>query len=110
MMMMSDSSAGPDAHMSTFPPPFSASAQKRGPTKCGETRQDIYDALDHDLAQPIGMEDFTIIPKLEIVIAHKVVHVAKEDVAVPTYRYLVNPIVACRLVDESPVGVPPRAR
>jgi CubicO group peptidase (beta-lactamase class C family) len=39
----------------------------------------------------------TVIPKLDVVIAHKVVHVAKEDVNVPTYRHLVNLIVASRL-------------
>jgi CubicO group peptidase (beta-lactamase class C family) len=38
----------------------------------------------------------TVIPKLDLVIAHKVVHVAKEDVNVLTYRHLVDLVVASR--------------
>jgi CubicO group peptidase (beta-lactamase class C family) len=38
----------------------------------------------------------TVIPNLDLVIAHKVVHVANEDVSVPTYRHLVDLIVASR--------------
>jgi CubicO group peptidase (beta-lactamase class C family) len=41
----------------------------------------------------------TVIPKLDVVIAHKVVHLAHEDVGVPTYRRLVDLVVACRRVD-----------
>jgi hypothetical protein len=38
-----------------------------------------------------------VIPELDLVIAHKVVHNAKEDVNVSTYRHLVDLIVAARV-------------
>ena len=42
----------------------------------------------------------SIVPKLDMVIAHKVVHKANEDVGVAAYRQLVEAIVACRRDDD----------
>jgi CubicO group peptidase (beta-lactamase class C family) len=39
----------------------------------------------------------TVIPKLDMVVAHKVVHQAKEKVDMPVYRILLDLVVACRL-------------
>jgi CubicO group peptidase (beta-lactamase class C family) len=39
----------------------------------------------------------TVIPKLGMVVAHKVVHQAKEKVDVPVYRVLIDLRVACRI-------------
>lgn len=42
----------------------------------------------------------TVIPKLDMVVAHKVVHEAKENVGVAAYRMLLDLLVACRLSAE----------
>jgi CubicO group peptidase (beta-lactamase class C family) len=42
----------------------------------------------------------TVIPKLDMVVAHKVVHKAKENVDVATYRVVLDLLAACRLSAE----------
>jgi len=42
----------------------------------------------------------SIVPKLDMVIAHKVVHETNEEVGVAAYRQLIEAIVACRRADD----------